>query len=315
MAIHDEQGSAVLPPETHIGQVTLAISQLERSLAFYTNVLGFKIIQQTSGTAQLGARMDAPLLTLVQQEHAQPQPTFSTGLYHFAILVPSRADLGRSLLHLAESRYRLDGYADHLVSEALYLSDPDGNGIEIYRDRPRSEWPWHKGEVAMASDPLDFAGIEEAARSEGKPWEGLQAQTTIGHMHLRVGDIQTAEQFYHGMLGFEIMQRWQGALFVSAGGYHHHIGLNTWQSRSAPRPPQDAIGLRFFSIHVLHQEALAPVQGRLQAAGIPTLRQEEGDNQGTFLALRDPWDNGIVVVAGTEPGIEEVQRAFEAMPV
>ncbi len=296
-----------LPTDTHIGQVTLGISQLQRSLAFYTEVLGFKVVHQSAQTAILGAEAGMPLLTLLQQEQAKPQPAYSTGLYHFAILVPSQAALGRSLQHLADSHYALDGYADHLVSEALYLSDPDGNGIEIYRDRPRSEWPMRNGQVAMASDPPDFKAILAAANNEGLAWTGLQPQTCIGHIHLRVGDLRVAEQFYHGILGFDVMAQMPGALFVSAGGYHHHIGLNTWQSRGAPQPPQDAVGLRCFSIRLPGLEDVARVKSRLQTASMLVSEQQGAQ---PFLALRDPWGNAILLLAGDEPQPAEVREVL-----
>lgn len=169
-------------------------------------------------------------------------------MYHFAILVPSRASLGRSLRRLSEKRWPLTGASDHLVSEALYLDDPDGLGIEIYRDRPRDEWPVSNGQLLMATDPLDLQGVFDEPGAEMQ-WSGLEAGTVIGHVHLHVPHLDTAERFYCGRIGFEPTVRgYPGALFVAAGGYHHHLGLNTWTGIGAPPPPDDAVGLRSFTI-------------------------------------------------------------------
>ncbi|MDQ6660546.1 MAG: VOC family protein [Chloroflexota bacterium] len=280
---------ASIHPDTQIGLVALTVANLERSVAFYQDVLGFKVIERSNTNAILGTEEGTPLLMLTEQAGARPKPASTTGLYHFAILVPSRADLGRSLLRLAETRYPLGGYADHLVSEALYLSDPDGNGIEIYRDRPRSEWRWRNGQVAMASDPIDIEGMLEEAENDNRPWEGLQPGTRIGHMHLQVGDIRKAEEFYHDILGFDIVAQMPGALFVSAGGYHHHVGLNTWQSRGGSQPTADMAGLRVFSIAVPNEEELTRLSTRLEAASIPFEKQEHA------ITVRDPWNNVVVL--------------------
>jgi catechol 2,3-dioxygenase len=233
------QADYQLDPATTIGWTALTIARLERSVQFYTDVLGFAVLQQQPGTAVLGVER-TPLLVLVEQPGVRPRSPRTTGLFHFAILVPSRVELGRSLRRLVTAGYPLEGASDHLVSEALYLSDPDNNGIEIYRDRPRDEWRWTNGQVAMASEPVDLAGLVGEAERDGRPWTGLAAGTRIGHMHLQVADIQQAETFYHGVFGFDVAARWPGALFVSAGGYHHHLGLNTWYTKGAPQPPAGA---------------------------------------------------------------------------
>lgn len=286
-----DQQQPRLHPDTHMGPASLTIANLDRSVTFYSTVIGLVVLERTEQTAVLGTRNGQALLTLVQQEDARPQSPYTTGLYHIAILLPSRADLALFVVRLAISGYPLSGVADHLVSEALYLSDPDGNGLEVYRDRPRDTWQWQDGHVQMATDPLDV----EALLNEGKElaaeqdWHEVPDGTVIGHMHLRAGNIEQAHQFYVGLLGFEQVQRMPGALFISAGGYHHHIGLNTWQSRGAPRPPANSAGLRHFTIVLPDMEELTRVQERLQAASWPLERSEEE------VTTHDPWGNAILL--------------------
>jgi catechol 2,3-dioxygenase len=233
-----------LPHDAHIGQVSLTIRDLDRSLSFYRDVLGFMEL----GSGRLGPAGGRVLIELHERKDAAAKPRRSAGLYHFAILVPSRAALGRSLRRLVEKRWPISGAADHLVSEALYLDDPDGLGIEIYRDRPRDSWRVANGELAMATDPLDLQAIAAEPGAE-TPWNGLEAETIVGHVHLHVPHLDTAEAFYCGRIGFDpIVRRYPGALFVSAGGYHHHLGLNTWTGVGAPPPPENAVGLRSFTI-------------------------------------------------------------------
>jgi catechol 2,3-dioxygenase len=242
-----------LPADAHIGQVSLTVRDLDRSLLFYKDVLGF--VEQgdpKEGVASTAVALGPPggrtLIELHERTDAIAKPRRSAGLYHFAILVPSRAALGRSLRRLAEKRWPISGAADHLVSEALYLSDPDDLGIEIYRDRPRDSWRMVDGEMAMATDPLDLEAIHNEPGAE-TPWRGLEAGTVMGHVHLHVPHIDTAEAFYCGRIGFDpIVRRYPGALFVSAGGYHHHLGLNTWVGVGATPPPENAVGMRAFTI-------------------------------------------------------------------
>jgi catechol 2,3-dioxygenase len=237
-----------LPGDAHIGQVSLTVRDLDRSLSFYRDVLGFRESRRDGRSAWLGAGHEV-LVELHEDQHATAKPRRSAGLYHVAILVPSRAALGRSLRRLSGTHWPMSGAADHLVSEALYLDDPDGLGIEIYRDRPRGEWPVQHGQLQMASDPLDLQSIADEPGAD-TAWTGLDAGTVIGHVHLHVPHLDAAEQFYCGRVGFEPTVRgYPGALFVAAGGYHHHLGLNTWAGIGAPPPPEHAVGLRSFAIH------------------------------------------------------------------
>ncbi len=237
-----------LPPDAHIGRVSLTIRDRDRSLLFYQDVLGFSELKREGPVSFLGPRGGRVLIELHERKDAIARPRRSSGLFHFAILVPSRAALGRSLRRLAEKRWPISGAADHLVSEALYLDDPDGLGIEIYRDRPKDSWRRSNGELAMATDPLDLQAIHDEPGAE-TPWHGLESGTIMGHVHLHVPHLDTAEAFYCGRIGFEpIVRRYPGALFVSAGSYHHHLGLNTWSGVGAPPPPENAVGLRSFTI-------------------------------------------------------------------
>jgi len=234
----------VLPADAHIGQVSLTVRDLQRSVSFYRDILGFEELSP----GRLGPRDGRALIELHERKDAVARPRRSSGLFHVAILVPSRAALGRSLRRLAEKRWPISGAADHLVSEALYLDDPDGLGIEIYRDRPKDAWRMSGGELAMATDPLDVQAIHDEPGAE-TPWQGLESGTVMGHVHLHVPHLDAAEAFYCRRIGFEpIVRRYPGALFVSAGGYHHHLGLNTWSGVGAPPPPENAAGLRSFTI-------------------------------------------------------------------
>jgi catechol 2,3-dioxygenase len=279
-----------IDPQTSMGAVHLTVSDLERSEQFYTEVLGFKPLPRRDGILTLTADGTTPLLELKGDPGAPPRPRRTTGLYHFAVLMPSRLELARAIRRIAEARYPVQGGADHRVSEALYLADPDDNGIELYRDRPRDTWTFPNGEIHMETDSLDYEGILAELKDEAASGDGLAPDTRIGHMHLNVADLGQAEEFYHGVLGFDVMvRRAHGALFVSAGGYHHHLGLNVWNGPGAPPPPEGAIGLRYYDIVLPDLPQLEQVMGRVQQAGI---RAEEMD-QG-FL-LQDPSQNGLLL--------------------
>ncbi|HEX6135702.1 MAG TPA: VOC family protein [Longimicrobiales bacterium] len=226
-----------LPDALRLGTVRLQVSDLDRSLAFYEGLLGMHLIEGDRAGVRLGTAFGAePLIELRPGAEARASRKGRLGLYHVAVLLPDRAALGRLLAHLMESGVH-PGAADHLVSEALYLQDPDDLGIELYRDRPRSEWESRHRQLVMSTDPLDGHGVVAAA--EGAAWSGMPAGTSIGHVHLHVGDIAHARAFYHEALGFDVVVwSYPGALFMSAGGYHHHLGVNTWAGAHA-LPPSD----------------------------------------------------------------------------
>jgi catechol 2,3-dioxygenase len=225
-----------LPAATSLGHVSLQVGDLVRSLAYYESVLGLRAIERSDGAALLGtADGNTPLVELKERKGASQVPMHGRlGLYHFAILMPNRPALGRFIAHLAKGAHRF-GASDHLVSEALYLRDPDGLGIEVYADRPRESWRAVDGQLKMASEPLDLDDVVRSAN--GEPWTGMPRGTTMGHLHLHVANLDEAAAFYHAALGFDKMVwTYQGALFLGAGGYHHHLGVNTWAGPGAPRP-------------------------------------------------------------------------------
>lgn len=283
-----------LHPDTKLGVVKLKISDLERSLKFYQDVIGLRLLKQGGRTAELTADGQTSLLILEEVPNAviTPQRSFS-GLYHFAILLPTRKDLGLSLKRLIESGVRI-GQADHLVSEALYLDDPDQNGIEIYRDRPREEWDFNgDGTVRMASDPIDWDGLLREA--EGAEWNGLPSGTLIGHVHFHIGDIRKARAFYCDVLGFNIEADWMrmGALFIAAGGYHHHIGLNLWAGAGAPPAPKNGTGIDYYTIVLPDEEELKKVIASVAAAGFSHEEREDG------VYLSDPFGIGTRLTVAT----------------
>ena len=287
----EQQAISVSPsihPGTNIGPVTLRVSDLERSRSFYEGILAFQPIEQAPGKVVLGGQDKQPLLELLEVPGAAPQPRRATGLYHVAILFPTRADLGRELLRLANAGLQI-GQGDHLVSEALYISDPDGNGLEIYRDRPRSTWRWTNGMIEMTTDPVDIGSLVEEGQRDAEPWEVIPAGTRVGHIHLQIGDVKEAERFYHTILGFDVTCHYPGALFVSAGGYHHQIGLNTWQSQGAKPTPVTSVGLQAYVVAIPTREGLLEVKERLLAHHVPFEEQED------LIRVNDPWSNQILL--------------------
>jgi len=253
-----------LPNGTHIGYVHLLVESLERSLAFYRDLLGFSIVWRDDATVGLSASGKQPAqIILTELPEHQPRSRRSPGLFHTAILLPNRRELANIFKKLLQVNYPFQGFADHGVSEALYLADPEGNGIELYADRPREQWKFRDGFIEMVTEPLDVANLLSEA-SEGKL--EIHPETRIGHVHLQVSDLNKAETFYHKILGFDVTQRsYPGALFVSAGGYHHHIGLNIWNSRGSSPAPPNTPGLLRFNIEVPYPETIKDLQRQCEA--------------------------------------------------
>jgi catechol 2,3-dioxygenase len=273
---------AAIDPALRIGSVELAVSDLPRSADFYKRVLGLPLIAREEHRVQLGADRERPALVLTGIEEPTPLSPHSTGLFHVAWLHPSRAALAASVRRIVGQRWPMEGAADHGVSEALYLSDPDGLGIEIYADRPRAQWERTAGGhgVKMVSLPLHLEDL--LAQDQGGPVPLIAAGTGIGHVHLKVADVSRANAFYRDALGFEQQAQIPSAAFLSAGGYHHHIGLNSWQSQGGQPAPNTAPGLREVHFELSGANAAAALERGLAEA------EAESSEDGGQLVLRDP---------------------------
>jgi catechol 2,3-dioxygenase len=280
--------SEIIHPATTLGAIHLNVSNLDIAINFYKCNLGFKLHRMGDNIAYMGAgRKD--LLVLHEVPGARNAPG-RTGLYHFAVLLPSRIALAQSLQRLIETQTPIQGFSDHLVSEAIYLADPDGNGIELYRDRPREQWPYQEGQLRMATEHLDVDELLAELKGHDTQWDGFPEDTIIGHIHLHVADIEQAERFYRDILGFECVQRYgPSATFLSAGGYHHHIGANTWAGRGIAPPPAGSAGLNQYVIQLPDQTELQKVLARIRASGI-TIRQ-----QNKQFIVKDPSHNHIAL--------------------
>jgi catechol 2,3-dioxygenase len=301
-------GGPSIDAATSLGAASLTVSDLGRARTFYERVVG---LVPSSGAADAGpvtltdAGGGTALVVLHEDRDAAPFDPRSIGLFHLALLVPSRVELARSLRRIADARWALTGASDHLVSEALYLRDPDGNGIEIYRDRPREQWSFdERGAIRMDTLRLDVSDLLRELDGDGvparpDPASAVAAGSRIGHVHLQVSELDAAERFYCGVLGFDVTVRtYQGALFVSAGGYHHHIGLNTWQTLGARRLAPGSVGLRSFEVLLPDITALTHVLDRVDAAGIDvTAVAEDSAEPGSPAAmlLHDPFGLAVVL--------------------
>lgn len=264
-----------------IGRVALAVRDLERTGTFYRDVLGLAVVGRTGEVMSLGAPGGAGFLDLLHRPNALPDDPASAGLFHTAFLLPSRADLGRWLAHAGALGQALDGAADHLVSEAVYLSDREGNGVEVYADRSRDRWRWSGGagerRVEMTNRPLDAEGL---LREGAPPWAGAPEGTRIGHVHLRVGDTAEARRFYGDVLGMDVTAAWPGAVFLSTAGYHHHVAANAWNSAGAGQRDGRQAGLASVTF-----ETLDPfLDGIARRAGTADLTRQ---------GLHDPWGTAL----------------------
>ena len=241
-----------LDPGLKLGPVCLRVNDLELMLSFYEKECGLRVINRDGNFTALGCgQSKEPILILDSDEKALRPPADAAGLYHYALLVPDRKSLAAAYLSLGNNGVVFDGYADHNVSEALYLSDPEGNGIEIYADRPRDNWKFQDGEVQMATQPLDLESLIKEIPKEGNDeLTGIVEGTRVGHVHLRVTDLQTSVTFYRNLLGLELTRYLESAAFLSVGGYHHHIGMNTWESLGGPRAQKTSLGLEYFVLNI-----------------------------------------------------------------
>lgn len=273
-------------PTIYVGEVSINVTNLDKALQFYKSVIGFQVLEQSERKAELTIDGKTALLTLVQPEDVLPKEDRTTGLFHFAILLPARKYLSEFLQHLIQSGYRF-GASDHYVSEALYINDPDGNEIEIYRDRPSSEWSWSNGQVAMATEPLD--GDSLLAESK-KTWKGLPAKTVMGHIHLHVSDLEKTDEFYKNGLGFDIVTNHPGALFTSTGGYHHHIGLNVWNGVGAKMPVKNSVGLNWFTLVYPDEGVRQKAIAQLEKFGSNVAKEQN------YYVTEDPSGNVIQLV-------------------
>jgi catechol 2,3-dioxygenase len=275
-----------LPDAAHVGAVHLQVSDLQRSVTYYEQVIGLRTVSSTSNTAELGPHGDArPLVRLQTRDGVVPARRGSFGLYHFAILLPDRAALGRFVTHVSALGVRV-GTADHLVSEALYLWDPDGLGIEVYADRPRSTWRHQERELAMTTDPLDVNSLMSAAA--GVVWTGAPPGTVMGHVHLHVGAIEAAENFYHRALGLDkTVWSYPGALFLAAGGYHHHLGTNVWAP--GPSPLADHAQLLAWELVMPSPGDVSAARESLSSAG------HAGEEAADGFIVTDPWGTRLHV--------------------
>jgi catechol 2,3-dioxygenase len=279
-----------LPDASHLGAVRLQVSDLDRSLRWYQDVLGLSVAARTDGSATLVVEGEAqPLIELREKKGVRPVPRRGLlGLYHYAILLPDRLALGRFIAHLGRLGVHA-GMSDHFVSEAVYIDDPDGLGIEVYSDRPRSQWKHQDRQLSMTTLPLDARALVAAAGDA--PWTGVPAGTVIGHVHLFVGDIERAAAFYHDLVGFDkVVWNYPGALFMSAGGYHHHVGTNIWAAQSPPASENDA-KLIEWEIVVPSGADVDQVEQSVRRGGAPVSREGEG------VLLRDPWGTAVRVTS------------------
>ncbi len=279
-----------LPAGFRLGPAALRVSDAERALDFYVNKVGLALRARDETSAVLGSAAD-DLLRLDFHPGIAPRNYRETGLYHVAILLPDRPSLGAAIARLAPHQMKL-GAADHLVSEAIYLWDPDNNGIEIYRDRSAGDWIWSNDQVEMANRPLDFDGLLAEPDVEALARTPVKNGTRIGHIHLEVDDLAKAKGFYGDIIGFTPTATLPGAQFLAAGGYHHHIGTNVWESRNGSPPSADTAGLSQTTFALPDAASLQALEARLANANIATERRGDG------FSFQDPWHTQVLVRIG-----------------
>ena len=272
-----------------IGMVTIRVRKLDAMADYYRDVLGLAVMERSATGAVLGAG-GIKLLVLEARPDAANEARNAAGLYHTAFLMPTRKDLARWLVHAAKNKVPLSGFADHLVSESVYLDDPEGNGIEVYADRAPETWKWDGGSVAMAADQLDIDGLLALTDTHTTNYAKAPDDLRIGHMHLRVGDLERADRFYGSAIGFDPTRKRSGAAFLSSGRYHHHLGINVWQSAGAGPRDDTATGLAWFSLEVATEEILQAQTLRLRQAGAPAAAIEKG------IETSDPWGTKVRLI-------------------
>lgn len=269
-----------------VGMVTLRVKNLDKVAGYYRDVIGLTVLERSATAARLGTS-GITLLVLEARPDAAVEPRNAAGLYHTAFLMPTRKDLARWLVAAASHRVKLSGFADHLVSESVYLDDPEGNGIEVYADRDPSQWQWSEGSVKMASDELDIQDLLSLTNTRVADYARAPDGLRIGHMHLRVGDLAQAQSFYHGTIGLDPTRSRNGAAFLSSGRYHHHLGMNVWQSQGAGQRDDSTTGLAWFSLVMAKQDIVAAQEERLRKGGAQVTAIADG------LEAIDPWGTRV----------------------
>ncbi len=288
-----------LPAQASIGFAHLRVSNLARSLQFYKDLLGLAEIERAGQQVTLSPTARPPAILILEElAGARPKPARTTGLYHTAIRLPDRAGLARLLKRLMAHRWPLQGASDHGVSEALYLPDPDGLGVELYVDRPQEVWPRQGGTIAMGTEPLDLEDLLAQDPGGEAPWDGISARTDIGHVHMHVADLKQAGDFYQAGLGFDLKLEYYGALFLAAGSYHHHIGLNIWAGAGALAPPPEAVGLFAYGLELPDDAALQALITHLKNTGI-AINSADGDRGQRGVQVLDP--DGVIVELSAAP--------------
>ena len=272
-----------------IGMVTLRVNDPDVVADFYRDVIGLTVMERTP----TGVRLGSDGITLVHLEpraKANREAPDAAGLYHTAFLMPTRKDLARWLVHVAKNRVPVSGFADHRVSESVYLNDPEGNGIEVYADRAPELWQWESGTVTMGTDQLDIDGLLKLTDTSNSSYPKAPDGLRLGHIHLRVGDLEQAESFYNGLIGLMPTRRRSGASFLSSGRYHHHLAANVWQSAGTGRRDDTATGLASFSLEIEGEDVLAAQEKRLRQAGTEIVEVTGG------IEATDPWGTRVRLV-------------------
>lgn len=280
-----------LPDNTKIQSFSLRVKNLEEMCFFYEHMLGLKISSQNKNEVSLSVNgNENPLLILKEDKDVKFNSRYYPGLYHIALKFPDRESLGKEFLHLFNKGQKFHGFSDHIVSEAIYLADPEENGIELYVDKPVSIWTWKMGEVEMATQPLNLNVLTDEIKNRDEDFKGMDTNAGIGHIHLQVSSLDKAEKFYHDILGMDITNSsYNGALFFSAGGYHHHVGANIWHSRNSPPLPEDSAGLISFTVNIPDEKAIEEIMEHAENEGLLVDREthlvKDFDNNKILLSL------------------------------